>query len=146
MITLYTDAACIRSSGFQSSLHGKPKTGWAYVVVKDDEIIEEKSGKFEPNALSILVELHAVREAMNSEYAPGNTIYTDCQHVAKLFAGYRIRFADKPSVVKAIKKAKELDIRVFWEYGHEGVKWQTRADTLAREAIGLAATSEWGMS
>ena len=145
MITIYTDAACIRKGGHQHSLHKKPKTGWAYVVIENDKIIEEKSGRFEPNAPTILVELQAIKEALNSQRAKNCIIHTDCQHVAKLFAGYKIKFADKPSVLKAMEKAKELGVRVFWDYGHEGVAGSTRADTLAREAIGLPSSDTWGM-
>ena len=144
MITIFTDAACTRKGGHQASLHKKAKTGWAYVVIQDDEIIEEKNGRFEPHAPTILVELHAIREAMNSQYAKNSVINTDCEHVAKLFAGYKIAFADKPSTIKAVEKAKELGIRVFWNYGHDGSKGFTRADTLARDAIGLPSANAWG--
>ena len=145
MITIYTDAACIRKAGHQHTLHKKAKTGWAYVVLQNGKIIEEKNGRFEPHAPTILVELQAIREAMNSGYAQDCTIHTDCEHVAKLFSGYKIKFYDKKSVIKAIEKAKELGVRVFWDYGHDGVKGSTRADTLAREAIGLPASDTWGL-
>lgn len=146
IVNIYTDAACIRKGGHQSSLHKKAKTGWAYVVIINGVIKEEKNGKFEPHADTILVELHAIIEAMNSGYAENATIHTDCQHVAKLFTGYTIKYHDSKVVKKAIEKAKELRARVFWDYGHEGTIGSTRADTLAREAIGLSSSSAWGIA
>lgn len=144
MSTIWTDAATIRSGGAQNTLHKKRRTGWAYVVMQEDKVVYQESGRLNSCTSTLLAELHAVVQALNSFYAPGSTINTDCQHVARLFAGENIKLYDKKSLIKARTKAKELDVKIQWVRSHGGDKGAKLADDLAREVIGLPSSDAWG--
>ena len=141
---IWTDAAVIRKGGHQSTLHRRPKAGWAYVVMNDNNILEYKLGKLDNNIDSVKAELHAVIEALSSEYARNIDINTDCQHVVKLFQGFDIKYARKASVIKACNKALKLNVKIVWIESHVGDIGAVHADTFARQAIGLSPASFWG--
>ena len=141
---IWADAAVVRKGGHQSALHKRPKTGWAYVVMDNSNILEYRLGRLDNTADSVKVELHAVIEALSSEYARNIDINTDCQHVAKLFQGFDIKYAEKASVIKARNKALELNVKIVWIESHKGDIGAIHADTFARQAIGLSPASFWG--
>lgn len=145
MVEIYTDASFIRPGGHQNTLHKKSKFGWAFVVVYNDKEIYNSYGRLRKTTDSILVELRAVIEALNSAHSVNSIIWTDCQHVVRLFQGEKIKHFNKPCVIKAKERVKNINTRVQWLESHTGNKWSTRADTLARNAIGLSSSDAWGV-
>ena len=141
---IWADAAVIRKSGSQSTLHKRAKAGWAYVVMDNDIILDYKLGRLTNNVDSIKAELYAVVEALSSKYAENTVINTDCQHVMKLFQGFDIKYAKEALVIKARNKALVLNTKIIWVESHRGDIGAIHADTFARQAIGLSSASSWG--
>ncbi len=151
---IWCDAAVVGGPArrrYQSTLHGKHRAGWAYVVLcgeTEEDVLKCDSGRYEgPMKMdSIDVELEAVIQASRSAYAPYSIIHTDCKHVARLANGERIKGHDLKKVIKLRDRLREIGAKVQWSEGHNGGLGQTKADSLARDAIGLAPAMAWGVS
>ena len=142
---VWTDAAVV-GSGSQSTLHKQKRVGWAWVAVNvDGVVIAEDSGRLDRKTHSVMAELHAVIQALSSIYSHNAYIHTDCQHVARLFAGEHLRYSTKKSLAKARIKAQQVNAKIKWVRSHGGDLGATRADTLARDAIGLPPSNAWGI-
>ena len=103
------------------------------------EIVDERSGRVAREYSTIRAELHAVDHALQSTFASFATVFTDCQHVARLLGDHPERLAEfgTPLWQKAWHRARERDALVLWIASHDGNVFTRRADELARAAIGL---------
>ena len=149
---IWCDAAVVGGANrrrYQSTLHGKLRAGWAFVVLcgeTEEDVLKCESGRYEgPMKMdSIDVELEAIVQASRSAYAPYSIIHTDCQHAARLANGDRIAGHDLKKVHRLRERLREIGAKVQWSESHGGGFGQTKADSLAREELGLAPADAWG--
>lgn len=148
---IWTDASRWEMQRMGGGRSRNPKAkrcvGLAYVAVQDDVVVSESAEKIAQEMEVIRAELMAVLMALRSPWAEGADIRTDCEHVAHLF--WRHPPAYKLRGTRLHRKALDLVARtgatVRWVPSHEGHAYQTRADQLAREVIGLPAFETRGM-
>ena len=143
MIHVYTDGGCSGNPG---------PGGWAYVIIKDSELIAEKWGA-ERSTTNNRMELQAVIAALKTlpnlvENKENVSFFTDSQYVQKGISEWirkwkqnSWRTGDKKPVknqdlwreLDAV--AGEFSITWTWVKGHAGNKFNERCDDLTQKAI-----------
>jgi ribonuclease HI len=132
LYTIYTDGSCLKNPGGPG--------GYAAVILRDDELIEELSGgdavttNNRMEIMAAIVGLRAVREPSVI------TLYSDSQYLIK-------------TLTQGWKRMKNVDLwaqldqaamphRVTWQWirGHNGTPGNVRADALANQAARLHKT------
>jgi len=149
-LKIYTDGGCSGNPG---------PGGWAYVMVTDTEVIEEKSGG-EKNTtnnrmelMAVIESLKALKSATGSPQREGSlprraVILTDSQYVQKGITEWVHKWkknAWRTSGKKPVKNqdlwmeldslAGELTLEWEWVEGHAGVEYNERCDRMAQEEI-----------
>lgn len=133
---VYTDGGCEPNPG---------PGGWGAVWVRDDTVIEERSGH-DPDTTNNRMELRALIEAvrMLPEGTPA-TIFSDSnlavQTINAWAKGWKARgWKRKTGPVQNLDLVRELyelfesrpDLRLEWIKAHVGHRWNERADALTR--------------
>ena len=139
--SIYTDGGCSGNPG---------PGGWAYLILKDGELVLEKSGG---DALTTnnKMELSAVISGLAFLYENGITeasLYTDSQYVKNgitswIFSwkknGWRTsqkaEVKNKEYWVRLDELNSKLKIEWNWVKGHAGLKWNERVDELTQVEI-----------
>ena len=139
--SIYTDGGCSGNPG---------PGGWAYLILKDGELILEKSGG-EALTTNNKMELSAVISSLSFLYENGireASLYTDSQYVKNgitnwIFSwkrnGWRTsqkgEVKNKEYWVKLDELNSKLNIEWNWVKGHAGLKWNERVDELTQLEI-----------
>ena len=139
--SIYTDGGCSGNPG---------PGGWAYLILKDGELILEKSGG-EALTTNNKMELSAVISSLSFLYENGireASLYTDSQYVKNgitnwIFSwkknGWRTsqkgEVKNKEYWVKLDDLNSKLNIEWNWVKGHAGLKWNERVDELTQLEI-----------
>lgn len=132
---IYTDGSCPTNPG---------KGGWAAIVVEDGEEVRALGGNAR-EATNNSMELTAVLEAIRyvNEDTPTVSIYSDSQYVVKAVnEGWLKNWLRKdPTLSKRangelfFQLQHELNmkpnVKLVWVRGHNGNKWNERADEVA---------------
>lgn len=133
---VYTDGGCEPNPG---------PGGWAAVWVRDDEVVEERSGH-DPDTTNNRMELQALIEAVRMlPEGTTATIFSDSnlavQTINQWAKGWKARgWKRKTGPVQNLDLVKELyelfegrpELRLEWIKAHVGHKWNERADDLTR--------------
>jgi len=127
--TVWTDGSCLKNPGGSG--------GWAFVVRKKDETIAEQSG-FSAQTTNNRMEMMGIIQALN--FLPCQSrilVRTDSQLVVRCFKGNWKRHSNL-DLWQQINMAagRHKAVAMEWVRGHDGHKYNERADSLA----GIAAT------
>lgn len=129
-MNVYTDGSCINNPGVG---------GWAFIVVKDDIIIEEYYG-YEIYSTNNKMELTAVIEALKYKNDI-EFIYSDSEYVVKGINEWMPNWIKKDfKNVKNSELWKSLcmlltpQLQIVHVYAHRDNKWNNHVDRLARSA------------
>ena len=137
IIRIFTDGSAIRNPG---------PGGWGAVVI-DGKKVREMSGAFPCTNISEM-ELAAAVEALRST-PPGSRVdlYSDSELLIRGMRGFVFRWESqgwrnrrgvalqhRDLWLQLIELNLALDIRWKWLRGHNGHRWQSRADALAYRA------------
>ena len=117
---------------------GKPG-GWAFVIVREDSVLLEKSGR-SPSTTSLLMELEAARSALEAVISNGwhlnHTIelISDSSIALDIAAGKFLpkRHVPLAEALRAI--ALVAGARTRWVRAHSGHRWNERVDLAAARA------------
>lgn len=130
----YTDGSCVPNPGFGS---------WAWVVVKDDQLVESGSGSQAETTNNRMEFLALIRllEAFGDSLL---VCRTDSQLLQKTAMAWRHTWKRsnwKNGEVKNLDLVQRLDelldlhgVPVEWVRGHNGDRWNEFADEVAEEA------------
>jgi ribonuclease HI len=121
---IYTDGSCLKNPGGEG--------GWAFVVVKDNEIDSIGYGS-NPSTTNNRMELFAVIQALSVVDKGEYNLYTDSQLVLKCATGIwnikaNIELWNEYNVVSQDKK-----INWYWVKAHNGNKYNEIVDKIAYE-------------
>lgn len=122
-IAIYTDGS-----------HKGAWGSWAFVVVKNNKIIHEASGR-ERKAGSNRMEFHAALKALN--YLPDQTsaqIFTDSRILIQAMTGIKQPAAHRDQIFNLLNLAQAKKISWHWVKAHSGVTYNERCDELCTEA------------
>jgi ribonuclease HI len=126
LYTIYTDGSCLKNPGGPG--------GYAAVIFRDDELIEELSGgdavttNNRMEIMAAVVGLRAVREPSVV------TLYSDSQYLIKtLTLGWK-RMKNVDLWARLDQAAKPHRVSWQWVRGHNGNPGNVRADALANQA------------
>ncbi len=128
----YVDGCCIGQR--------VPRGGYGIVLLKDDTLVEEFSGRVEQmESRNVSAELRAVTKLLyecNRRGIKRITIYHDLEGTAAWARG--AWKANTPTTQAYVKKVKSSGVRILWVKvdAHSGDPWNERADQLA--ALGAA--------
>lgn len=131
--------------------------GIAYVALNEDGTVYHERALPVENATNQQAEILAAAYALHTLPAGSDiTIRSDSQYVVKgwnewlpdwIAGGWRKRSGGAPSnkahwqrLVKA--RERQLKVRFEWLRGHDGDKWNERADVLAKEARAMLLREE----
>lgn len=147
MIEIYTDGSCSVNSG---------KGGWGLVIVKDGTVIQEESGvAFDTtnNRMELTAFLKAMQIMDENEGELYYTIYTDSAYIANCFKdkwyqkwlanGWKtsnrtaIKNQDLWKLILKLHRESRHHITIVHVKGHNGNKFNERADTLATSWRGI---------
>ena len=136
---IYTDGSCEGNPG---------RGGWGVVILRDGQLVREMSGgerQTTNNRMELLAVIYALEELPLGEAA---RIHTDSQYAQKGATEYLQRWKENGWKSAAKKPVKNEDLwrrldallaerRVSWRWlrGHDGDRWNERADEIARGAI-----------
>ena len=129
LYTIYTDGSCLKNPGGSG--------GYAAVIFRDDELIEELSGgeaittSNRMEIMAAIVELRAVREPSVV------TLYSDSQYLIKTLTQGWKRMKNLDLWTRLDQAAKPHRISWQWIRGHHGNPGNVRADALASQAARL---------
>jgi len=142
-IEIYTDGGC----------HGNPGIGaWAFVVVKDGDMILEKSGKDSDTTnnkmeLTAAIEAISALEALNID-EKNVSIFTDSEYLKsgitvwiKNWVKRNWKTSDKKPVKnvelwkKLLEATQNYTINWNWVKGHSGRLYNERCDELVQQAM-----------
>lgn len=143
-VEIYADGAC-RMNGSPDAI-----AGWAFCVLKDNELIYKKSGKIVPgtnNMGELSAILHALRYLKDSEINQA-TLYSDSSYCVKGILEWRFNWK-KYNWYRDKQQTKELKNRCLWQAidraledvdidfilvkGHSNIKWHDYVDNMAKE-------------
>lgn len=118
---------------------GRPG-GWAFVVVRDDVLLLEASGRV-AKTTSLVMELQAALFGLRAVAAEGwreVELVSDCRIALDVVRG---EFLPKPVVVRALAAelhaaAGALEVHTRWVRAHSGEPWNEAVDALASFARG----------
>ncbi len=135
---IYTDGACSGNPG---------PGGWGYTAIENDAIVTEASGS-EPETTNNRMELTAVIKALEEVEGDDITIYTDSQYVKNGIEVWIKSWIKRGWTTANKKPVKNRDLwetlhtlsekrnaKWQWVRGHDGNKYNERADTLATKAV-----------
>ena len=128
----------VHCDGSGEARTGRPG-GWAFVVVRDEQVLAEGSGGAKVTT-SLVMELEAALAGLRAVVKRG----WHREHVVELISDSSIaldvaagRFVPKTHVVLA-QALRDLaitaDAKTRWVRGHSGVRWNERVDAAAEEA------------
>lgn len=131
-VTLYAD-------GSGAERVGRPG-GWAFVVVRDDVLLLEESGRV-TKTTSLVMELQAALFGLRAVAAKGwreVELISDCRIALDVVRGV---FLPKPVLVRALAEelhacAKTLVVHTRWVRAHSGEPWNEAVDVMAAVARG----------
>jgi ribonuclease HI len=132
LYTIYTDGSCLKNPGGPG--------GYAAVILRDDELIEELSGgdavttNNRMEIMAAVVRLQAVREPAII------TLYSDSQYLIKTLTQGWKRMKNVDLWARLDQAAKPHHITWTWIRGHNGTPGNVRADALANQAARLHKT------
>lgn len=154
MYKIYTDGACEPNPG---------SGGWAFVILKSDEKLEQGSGYVE-NTTNNRMEITAVIEGLKTlefwSHSPRVEIYSDSTYVVNTFelgwinkwmrnGWHKSKDRDSQPIKNAdlwkellMRLSKTAKFKFIHINGHCGFKWNELCDSLAEEAaqkLSLAA-------
>ncbi len=137
-LTVYTDGGCTGNPG---------PGGWAAVLLKDSEVLEELSGG-ESATTNNRMEMTAVIKVLEwilrqGQPVPSVELYTDSQYVQKGISEWMKNWLAKGWKTAAGKPVKNRDlwmrmnelaqqVQISWHWvkGHAGHQWNERCDEL----------------
>lgn len=147
MIEIYTDGSCSVNSG---------KGGWGVVIVQDGNIIREECGAAVDttnNRMELTAFLKALQIMEEHEEEVEYSIYTDSAYIANCFIekwyqkwlanGWKaanrtaIKNQDLWKAILKIHRHSIHHITIVHVKGHQGNKFNERADTLATSWRGM---------
>ncbi len=113
--------------------------GWAFVVVKDEQVLAERSGG-EAKTTALMMELVAALAALEwleKERPRAHVLLvSDSRLTLEVVDGTRElkreRYVELAERLRAL--AARLRVSTKWVRGHSGKRWNERADALAEEA------------
>lgn len=133
MVEIYTDGGCNNLS--------QDIGGWGLVIVEDNkDIIEEMSGLItEGKITNNVCELTAFTQALYfAQVWDVDCIISDSTYVVNGFNSWMYKWAKKEWVDvsnlglwKELYRLRDVDVEVKWVRGHDGNKFNERADELA---------------
>ncbi len=126
-LEIFTDGSCIRNPGGDG--------GWGFVAVRGGRKIAEFCGP-DPKTTSNRAELKAIIRALL--WLPRGTLATivsDSQYAVKVLSGkYRAKKnLDLIEETQALMQERQIKLR--WVRGHNGNRWNERADALAAKGM-----------
>lgn len=136
MIEIYTDGSCKMSTR---------DGGWAFIVVKDDEVIHESYGT-DTETTNNIMELTALQQGLQfaASYPVPVTLYTDSKYCCDGYNDWCFGWERKNWKTSTNKKVENLalwqsihklryaHVSVKWVRGHNGHKWNEHVDSLTR--------------
>ena len=133
---IFTDGGCIPNPG---------RGGWGFVAVQDGRSTKEGFGG-EPGTTNNCMEIMAIIQGLIS-IPPGAaaTIVSDSQHAINVISGTWRAKANRALVKEAQALMGERHITFRWVRGHDGDRWNERADALATQGM-AKGTSKRGKS
>ncbi len=133
---IFTDGGCNPNPG---------RGGWGFVAVQDGHSIREHFGG-EPRTTNNRMEITAIIQGLLS-IPPGTTatIVSDSQHAINVISGTWRAKANRALVKEAQALTGERHITFRWVRGHDGDRWNERADALATRGM-AKGTSKRGKS
>ncbi len=133
---IFTDGGCNPNPG---------RGGWGFVVVQDGRSIGENFGG-EPRTTNNRMEITAIIQGLLS-IPPGTsaTIVSDSQLAINVISGTWRAKANRALVKEAQALTEERHITFRWVRGHDGNRWNERADALATRGM-AKGTSKRGKS
>lgn len=125
---IFTDGACIHNPGGDG--------GWGVVAVRDGKMIAEFCGS-DPKTTNNRAELKAIVRAL-LWLPPGASaaIVSDSKLCVEILSGRWKAKKNLDLVKEARALAQERHITFRWVRGHNGNKWNERADALATQGMG----------
>ncbi len=125
-LEIYTDGSCNPNPG---------RGGWGFVAVQDGRNIEEGFGG-EPKTTNNRMEITAIIQGLLS-IPPGTmaTIVSDSQLAINVISGNWRAKANRVLVKEAQALTGERRITFRWVRGHDGDRWNERADVLATRGM-----------
>lgn len=126
--TIYTDGSC-------DNIRYPNYGGWAYLILEDDKIIDEKSGN-EVHTTNNRMELRAI---INSLYdLPKEsivTIYTDSEYCIKVCSNKYSAKANKDLIEEYwdLIYSKDLKVEFAWVKGHSKDEYNEIVDKMAND-------------
>ncbi len=120
---------------------GKPG-GWAFVIVREDTVLLEKSGRL-PSTTSLVMELEAARSALEAVISNGwhkthaVELISDSSIALDIAAGKFIpkRHVQLAAALRSIALA--AGARTRWVRAHSGHRWNELVDAAASRAKAL---------
>ena len=125
-LEIYTDGSCSPNPG---------RGGWGFVAVRDGRSIGEHFGG-EPRTTNNRMEITAIIQGLLS-IPPGTsaTIVSDSQLAINVISGNWRAKANRVLVKEAQALTGERRITFRWVRGHDGDRWNERADALATRGM-----------
>lgn len=128
MFNIYTDGSC-------DNIRYPNYGGWAYVILKNNNIIESKSGN-ESHTTNNRMEMIAIINSISSlpDFSKV-TIFTDSKYCIGAFSNKYYARANTDLIKQfiAIVESKNLDITFEWVRGHNGDEWNEMVDKMAND-------------
>ena len=127
MLEIFTDGSCSPNPG---------RGGWAFVVIQDGRCIKERFGG-EPDTTNNRMEITAIIQALFG-LPPGTTatIVSDSKLCVEILSGRWRAKANRDLIDEARELMRERRIKFRWVRGHNGNRWNERADALAARGMG----------
>lgn len=134
---IYTDGSC---DNIQYPNYG----GWAYLILENDEIIEQRSG-WDIHTTNNRMEMIAILESLlELPYGSEVEIITDSQYCIGAFSGAYKAKANTDLIEQFAKNVeqKNLDVAFSWVRGHNGDKYNEIVDKMANDEYEKASGKE----
>lgn len=134
---IYTDGSC---DNIQYPNYG----GWAYLILENDEIIEQRSG-WDIHTTNNRMEMTAILESL-LELPCGSEveIITDSKYCIGAFSiAYKAKAnTDLIEQFTKIVEQNDLDVKFTWVRGHNGDKYNKMVDKMANDEYEKASGKE----
>lgn len=135
---IYTDGSC---DNIQYPNYG----GWAYLILENDEIIEQRSG-WDIHTTNNRMEMTAILESLiELPYGSEVEIITDSQYCIGAFSKKHRNVyanADLISQYSELIEKNNLDVTFTWVRGHNGDKYNEIVDKMANDEYEKASGKE----